>query len=129
MRRLVRRKLLLRQRGFTLVEILIAVGILAILAAVAVPTVAKFMSRSETKAASAELSNIQTAMDSMMSDREQESVTAITQGSATCSMAAFPDATYRLNGDGTYGDYLRQAATRYKYYVATDGDVSQDAKC
>lgn len=129
MRRLVVRKILLRQRAFTLVEILIAVGILAILAAVAVPTVAKFTSRSEIKAASAELSNIQTAMDSMMSDRAQETVTAVTQANATCAMSGFPDATYRLNGDSTYGDYIRQATTRYKYYIAADGEVSQDAKC
>ncbi|MCZ6789991.1 MAG: type II secretion system protein [Chloroflexi bacterium] len=123
------RKILFRQRGFTLVEILIAVGILAILAAVAVPTVAKFMSRSEIKAASAELSNIQTATDSMMSDREQESVTVILVGAATCDMSVFSDATYKLNGDATYGDYVRQATTRYEYYVADDGDVSQGAKC
>lgn len=129
MRRLVRGRILLRQRGFTLVEILIAVGILAILAAVAVPTVAKFMSRSETKAASAELSNIQTAMDSMMSDRSVDTVTAVTQPNATCAMGGFPDATYKLNGDATFGDYIRQATTRYKYYTATDGEVSQGVKC
>ena len=68
-------------------------------------------------------------MDSMMSDRGLETVTVIASGSATCSMAAFPDATYRLNGDTTYGDYIRQATTRYKYYTAADGEVSQGAKC
>lgn len=123
------RRILLRQQGFTLVEILIAVGILAILAAVAVPAVAHFTSKSETKAASAELSNVQSALDSLMSDQGLETVTAIVLASATCAMTAFPDSTIKLNGDASNGDYMRQANTRYKYYTSASGKVSQGAKC
>ena len=71
--------LLQRESGFTLVEILIAVAILAIVAAVAVPTVATIKSRSETKANAGELMNVASALHSMMSDQEQDSVTAIPQ--------------------------------------------------
>jgi len=123
------RGILRGQQGFTLVEVLIVVAILAILAAVAVPTVAKVTSRSETNAAAAELANVQAAMDTMMSDRSQESVTEILEANAICAMASFPDSTYKLNGDTTYGDYMRQATTRYKYYTSTGGKVSQGAKC
>ena len=52
-------RLLKNERGFTLVEILIAVAILGIVAAVAVPTVATIKSRSETKANPGELANVQ----------------------------------------------------------------------
>ena len=123
------RRILRGQQGFTLVEVLIVVAILAILAAVAVPTVAKVTSRSETNAAAAELANVQAAMDTMMSDRSQETVTAILEANAICDMTSFPDSTYKLNGDTTYGDYMRQATTRYKYYCSTSGKVSQGAKC
>ena len=118
------RKLSSSERGFTLVEILIAMAILGIVAAVAIPTVANIKSRSETKANAGELSNIQAALDAMMSDQEQESVTAIVLAAATNSMAIFPDATYRLNG-GANGDYMRQATTKCSYYVSATGLVSQ----
>ena len=119
------RKFLSGQRGFTLVEILIAMAILGIVAAVAIPTVANIKSRSETKANAGELSNVQAALDAMMSDTELEAVTAITQPNATNNMAIFPDAGSRLNG-GANGDYMRQSTTKCNYYVSTNGAVSQD---
>lgn len=122
------KKFLRGQRGFTLMEILIAVGILAILAGVAVPTVAHLRSNAEANAAKGELSNVQAAMDSMMSDQGLESVTQVTSENATATMTAFPSASHPLNGDATYGDYIRTSTTRYKYYCDTDGTVHQGAK-
>ena len=113
------------QRGFTLVEILIAMAILGIVAAVAIPTVANIKSRSEAKANAGELSNVQAALDAMMSDTEIEAVTAITQPNATNNMGAFPSAGDRLNGGGA-GDYMRQTTTKCDYYVSATGVVSQD---
>ncbi len=118
-------KLLTSERGFTLAEILIAMAILGIVAAIAIPTVANIKSRSETKANAGELSNIQVALDSMMSDQEIESVTAIAQANATNNMAIFPAAANRLNG-GANGDYIRQTTTKCNYYVSATGIVSQD---
>ncbi len=119
-------RLLARERGFTLVEILIAVAILGIVAAVAVPSVATIKGRSEAKANAGELSNVASALHSMMSDQELSSVTAIPQASATNAMAAFPDGTNPLYGGGT-GDYLRQPTTKCTYYVTSAGRVSQDS--
>ena len=119
-------RFLTRKRGFTLVEILIAVAILGIVAAVAVPTVANIKSRSEAKANAGELMNVASALHSMMSDQELDSVTAIPQASATNAMNAFPDGTYPLHSGAT-GDYLRGATTKCTYYVTTAGRVSQDS--
>ena len=119
-------RLLKKEGGFTLVEILIAVAILGIVAAVAVPTVATIKSRSEAKANAGELSNVQAATDAMMGDLEKESVTVILVGAATNSMAAFPDGTDPLYGGGG-GDYMRQANTKCTYYISSGGRVSQDA--
>ncbi len=118
-------KFLSSERGFTLVEMLIAMAILGIVAAIAIPTVANIKSRSETKANAGELSNIQVALDAMMSDTEIESVTAIAQANATNNMAIFPAAANRLNG-GANGDYIRQTTTKCNYYVSATGIVSQD---
>ena len=119
-------RLLGQERGFTLVEILIAVAILGIVATVAVPTVATIKSRSESKANSGELMNVASALHSMMSDLEQDTVTAIPQASATNTMTAFPDGTFPLYGGAT-GDYVRQATTKCTYYVTSGGQVSQDS--
>ena len=119
-------RLLRKEGGFTLVEILIAVAILGIVAAVAVPTVATIKSRSESKANAGELSNVQAATDAMMGDLELESVTVILQLNAINGMAAFPDGTNPLYG-GAGGDYMRQANTKCTYYISSGGRVSQDA--
>ena len=106
------------EKGFTLIEILIAVGILALLAGIAVPTVGVLLGNSETKAEAAELSNVQAAVDSLMADQEMETITAVAVASS--DMTAFPGAAPRLNPN-----YLRSAATRCTYTVATDGTVTQ----
>ena len=119
-------RLLKKEGGFTLVEILIAVAILGIVAAVAVPTVATIKSRSEAKANAGELANVQAATDAMMGDQELETVGAILVIAATSDMSAFPGGADNLYGDA-FGDYIRQATTKCTYYNTTGGRVSQDA--
>ena len=117
-------RLLKKERAFTLVEILIAVAILGIVAAVAVPTVANILTRSKIKAYEGELSNVQAAMDAMMGAEGKETVTANTV-TALSNMAAFPDGSFPLYG-GDDGDYLRQAATKCTYFNTLNGRVTAD---
>ena len=128
------RKILLNRRGFTLVEILVAVAILAILAGVTVPVVAHLTGTSKTKAAITELSNIQAAVDSLMADQDLGSL-ANSVTTATNDMSKFPDwasggTGYVLYPVGTYKNsdsdkFTRQSTTKGTYTAAADGTVVQ----
>lgn len=80
------------EKGFTLIELLIVVAILGVLAAVVIPNVGRFIGRGEAEAAATELSNIQTAVTSMMVDNQVSSLpNPVLEANATSDMTAFPD--------------------------------------
>lgn len=129
------RRILLRQRGFTLVEILITVGIMAILAAIAVPVVGHLTGKAQTDAAAAELSNVQAAVDSLLADQDLASLPSPVI-SATNDMSQFPDwqtvspygyvfypGTNYRNSDSD--KFMRKSTTKGTYTVSADGTVAQ----
>ncbi len=116
-------KIFKSQRGFTLVEMLVAVAIMAIVAGVAVPLVTGVTASSKTKADNAELVNIQAAVDTMMAANDVSVLTA--SPSATTDMGAVQ--VTPLNGTPVplYPNFLRSpASTSRTYSFSTTGAVT-----
>ncbi len=86
------------EKGFTLIELLIVVAILGVLAAVVIPNVGRFIGAGEEEAAATELSNMQSAVTSMMTDNRLETLPNPVIV-ATDDMGAFPDATSAVTVD------------------------------
>lgn len=101
------------EEGFTLVELLVVMAILSVLVAIVLANFTGLLSGSQTKAASAELNIVQTAVDVKMAAESLTSVTAVT--SATNSMTTF----------GLYSTYMRSSTTKGTYTMTTDGVVTQ----
>jgi prepilin-type N-terminal cleavage/methylation domain-containing protein len=83
---------LARQRGFTLIELLVAVGILGLLAAAAIPAVAKFTGRGQAEARKTERASVQTATDVYMSEYRLVDIVGNTAGDAP--VTDFDSATF-----------------------------------
>ena len=119
------------EKGFTLIELLIVVAILGVLAAVVIPNVGRFIGRGKTEAAATELSNLQSAVVSMMTDQDL-AVLPNPQTVQTSNMSLFPDSTgtYILYGfldvsTNTTVNYLVQPVTKGEYTVDAQGTVTQ----
>ena len=103
------------EAGFTLIELLIVIAILGILAAVIIPNVTSFISKSKVTAANAELAQIGTAGQAAASAAGGTMAAGWTGGNATTM------------GDGGAAGLLLapfvQGAVKGDYYINTDGSV------
>ena len=107
-------------KGFTLVEMLVVFALMAILAAIVIPNVGGIIGYGQTEGALAELSIVQTAMDTMMA---MESLNSVNVTAATSDMSDFPDAaTVPL-----YPNYLRFDTTKGTYNSTATGLVGQNS--
>jgi type IV pilus assembly protein PilA len=118
------------EKGFTLIELLIVVAILGVLAAIVIPNVGRFIGRGKSEAAATELSNIQSAVTSMMTDQDLAQLPTPV-GTAEFDMNKFPDDTARYVlyhfADNTTINYVATQNTTGTYTVDSNGTVTQVA--
>ena len=111
------------QRGFTLIEMLVVVGIIVALAAIIVPLVIAFSGEGEKASREGERETIQTAIQSMMVKHDLAAVdpskdTTNTLGIKITNNGTEFNATYNLQ------DFIDQSATKYCYKWDAKGRIT-----
>ena len=110
------------QRGFTLIEMLVVVGIIVALAAIIVPLVIAFSGEGEKASREGERETLQTAIQSMMVKNDLASVIkskdADTLGIKVTNSGTDFHATYNLK------DHIDQGTTKYCYRWDTTGRIT-----
>ena len=119
------------ESGFTLIEMLIVVGIIVALAAAIVPQVVSFGGRGEEGQKNSEKSTVQTAIDSAMADAQVSTITAVADTAPNKVWTAMPkkaDGTTAIPIAGGTVDYLRGlTSTEWGYCYTAAGKVKQTA--
>ncbi len=96
------------QRGFTLIELLVVIGILAALAAIAIPIYSRFFGQGEEEANLTELSNIQAAMDAMLAQNGLKFVALLDEpGTNDFSALPLPPPEGEFEPEFLYPTFLR----------------------
>ena len=105
-----------RESGFTLIEMLVVVGIIVALAAAIVPQVISFSGNGEEGEKSSEKSTVQLAMDAMLADVGGTAVTP-EAGTARSDFTAYPTGGTKIV---TLDGYM--AVTTTKWFYCWDGN-------
>jgi len=118
------------QKGFTLIEMIVVVGIIAVLAAVIVPNIGKFIGTGEAGAKNAEQESVETAMHAMMADKAVTTITALSGSSINdwsgvpVEASADPGAVSLYNSTTPADSYMQLNPTVYFYCYDANGLIT-----
>jgi type IV pilus assembly protein PilA len=117
------------QGGFTLIEMIVVVGIIAVLAAVIVPNIGKFIGTGESGAQDAEQGSVETAIAAMMAETPVSALTAhdlSATATSTNSWTAEPQGTNVVPlWSVTPADrYIQDQTTNWFYCWDAQGNVT-----
>ena len=114
------------ESGFTLIEMMVVVGIIAVLAAVIIPNIGKFIGSGEQGAKDAEYESVQTAMNAMMAD---SAVVVVVDHSAAGDQSiqdwtAQPEEDASDIGTQPLDTFLQNVVTVYYYCWDLNGQLT-----
>ncbi|MDA0770664.1 MAG: type II secretion system protein [Chloroflexi bacterium] len=109
----------LRNSGFSLVELLVVVGIIVAMAAVIIPAVSQFAGRGDTGAQVEEFDAIQSAMDNMIVDTGLITINPSPSNSKN-DWTSFPSGP----GVPALENYLRDTVSAHYYCWDSSGQIT-----
>ena len=118
------------QKGFTLIEMIVVVGIIVVLAAVIVPNIGRFIGSGEAGAKDSEWESVETAITAMMVDKAVTTVTALV-GNSTNTWDVLPQANAAdpgavpLYGAAVADQYIQANPTVYFYCYDGNGRINR----
>jgi type IV pilus assembly protein PilA len=115
------------EEGFTLIELMVVVLIIAILLAIAIPTFLGARARAQDRAAQSSLRNTLTAAKTIYTDNQ--SYTIVTPGASGTLKATEPSLTFEADATGSNGPKVISSAAAPAADTFTAAAKSDSGKC